>query len=116
MTRRVYKTLLIIALIICTVLFAKEISLSPRLFPHVDKVAHFAVFFTLAFISHHAFNFKLWLHLALLAVYGAGIEWMQHTLPYRQASTADFIADIAGALCYFALYYLWDYWRRGRHA
>lgn len=115
MTRRVYKTLLIIALIIFTLL-AKEATFSPKLFLHFDKVAHFAVFFVLAFISHHAFNFKFWVHFLLLSLYGAGIEWMQLTLPNRVASTTDFIADIAGALSYFALYYLWDYLRRGRHA
>ncbi|WP_185745621.1 VanZ family protein [Pseudoalteromonas sp. J010] len=115
MTRRVYKTLLIISLIICTVLFAKEVSLSPRLFPHVDKVAHFGVFFILAFISHHAFKFKVWFHLLLLSLYGAGIEWMQDSLPYRQASTADFIADVAGAVSYFVLFYFWARWRKKQH-
>ncbi|AUJ71366.1 VanZ like family protein [Pseudoalteromonas sp. NC201] len=114
-TRRVYKALLIISLIICTVLFAKEISLSPKLFPNIDKVAHFGVFFVLAFISHHAFKVKVWTHIVLLSLYGAGIEWMQHSLPYRQASTADFFADLAGAVSYFVLFYIWASWRNRKH-
>ncbi|WP_440054993.1 VanZ family protein [Pseudoalteromonas sp. T1lg65] len=116
MTRRIYKALLLVSLILFTVLFAREINLSAsKLFPHVDKVGHFAVFAILAFISHHAFKAPVWLHLILLSGYGIAIELMQHTLPYRQASFADFIADVAGALGYFVSFYFYSLWRQRSH-
>ncbi|WP_171044998.1 VanZ family protein [Pseudoalteromonas rubra] len=111
MARRLYQCLLLLSLAVCTFLFAKEIQTNQIVrFEHADKVAHFGVFFILAFFSHHAFRFKIWFHLVLLTLYGAGIEWMQDSLPYRQASWGDFMADLAGAISYFAAY--WIYCRK----
>lgn len=107
MTRRVYQFLFLASLIICTALFIKEVKTNLVLFAHVDKVVHFIIFFGLAFILHHAFRLPVWLHLVLLAFYGASIEVLQSFVPYRQASFADFVADMAGAIVYFAGYYGW---------
>ncbi|KZN68530.1 VanZ family protein [Pseudoalteromonas luteoviolacea] len=106
MTRRVYQTLLLLFLIAITYLFAKEVQVQGIQIPHLDKIAHFVVFFVLAFFSCHAFKFKPWFHMILLTSYGACVEWMQSTLPYRQASLGDFIADVLGALSYFILLWL----------
>ncbi|MEO2267137.1 VanZ family protein [Pseudoalteromonas pernae] len=109
MTRRVYQGLFLVSLIICTVLFAKEVKgAAVNLFPHVDKVAHFGIFFILAFIMDKAFKIPLVAQIVLLCAYGAAIEWMQDMLPYRQASVGDFIADASGAASYFVLHYLWQ--------
>ncbi len=87
-----------------TFLFAKEIKGGvTNLFPHVDKVAHFGIFFILAIIMDRAFKLPLYVQILLLAGYGASIEIMQGTLPYRQASLGDFFADFAGAASYFIL-------------
>ena len=109
MTRRVYQGLFLVTLVVCTVLFAKEVKVAAvNLFPHVDKVAHFGIFFILAFIMDKAFKLPLVVQIILLCLYGAAIEWMQNMLPHRQASMGDFIADAAGAASYFVLHYLWQ--------
>lgn len=101
MTRRVYQGIFLICIIFFTFLFAKEIKGAASLFPHVDKVAHFGIFFLLGLVMDKAFKFPLYMQILLLAGYGASIEIMQDTLPYRQASLGDFFADFAGAASYF---------------
>ena len=104
MTRRVYQAIFLISIVAFTFLFAKEVKGSVvNLFPHVDKVAHFGIFFILAIIMDKAFKLPLYAQILLLAGYGAAIEIMQDALPYRQASIADFIADFAGAASYFII-------------
>ena len=115
MTRRIYQALLILTLSVCTFLFAKEIQHSGIRFEHADKIAHFGIFFVLAFITHHATRFPIWLQLCLLTGYGIGIEYMQDSLPYRQASIGDFIADVAGAASYYVSYFVWREWQNKRH-
>ncbi len=101
MTRRVYQVLFLVSIVGFTFLFAKEIKGVGNLFPHVDKVAHFAIFFVLAMVMDKAFKLPLVVQVLLLAGYGAAIEFMQDMLPYRQASFADFVADFIGASSYF---------------
>lgn len=103
MTRRVYQAIFLICIVAFTFLFAKEIKGAASLFPHVDKVAHFGIFFILAAIMDKAFKLPLFTQIFLLAGYGAAIEIMQDSLPYRQASVGDFIADFIGAASYFLL-------------
>ena len=104
MTRRVYQAVFLISIVVFTLLFAKEIKGGvTNLFPHVDKVAHFGIFFILAIIMDKAFKLPLYTQVLLLAGYGAAIEIMQDALPYRQASLGDFVADFAGAATYFLL-------------
>lgn len=67
-------------------------------FPHFDKVGHFGAFAVLGALLSKAFpSMKLIRVVALLALFGALIELLQHFTSYRTASVADFIADIAGA-------------------
>lgn len=96
-----YQAIFLISIAIFTFLFAKEVKGAANLFPHIDKVAHFGIFFVLAIIMDKAFKLPLYSQILLLALYGAGIEIMQDSLPYRQASFADFVADFAGAASYF---------------
>ena len=97
MTRRIYQIIFLVSIIGFTILFAKEIKGVSNLFPHVDKVAHFGIFFVLAMVMDKAFKLPLIVHILLLAGYGAAIEFLQDMLPYRQASVADFVADFIGA-------------------
>ncbi|MBU2969402.1 VanZ family protein [Pseudoalteromonas sp. C2R02] len=108
MTRRLYQALFLAVLIACTALFAKEVKNVAILFPHIDKVAHFSIFVVLAGIMHRAFKAPIWVHILLLASYGAGIEMMQSTLPHRQGSFPDFVADLLGAIFYFTSYWIWQ--------
>lgn len=111
MTRRVYQVVLFLTLAVCTFLFAKEVQHSGIRFEHADKVAHFGIFFVLAFFTHHATRLPIWIQLCLLTGYGVGIEYMQDSLPYRQASIGDFIADFLGAASYYLGYMAWHSWR-----
>ncbi|KZN51435.1 VanZ family protein [Pseudoalteromonas luteoviolacea] len=116
MTRKLYRALLLLFLIVVTYLFAKEVNNHTIRIAHLDKVVHFGVFFALAFFSHRAFKFKIWFHMILLTSYGAAVEWMQSTLPYRQASLGDFIADVSGAMSYFIAIWLLDKYKQRRAA
>ena len=65
-------------------------------FPHFDKVAHFGVFAVLGALLARAYpSMRLLRVIALLALYGALIELLQHLTSYRTASLADFAADVA---------------------
>ncbi|MBE0365048.1 hypothetical protein PULV_a3357 [Pseudoalteromonas ulvae UL12] len=107
MSRRVYQLVFFIAVLSFTALFAKEVKGGIMLFPHIDKVAHFGIFFILAGLLAHAIKAPIWVYILVLASYGGIVEIMQHNLPHRQASVADFIADTLGALSYFAASYCW---------
>ncbi len=115
MTRRVYQALFLLSIVAFTFLFAKEIKGAANLFPHVDKVAHFGIFFILAVVMDKAFKIPLWLQVLALAGYGAAIEVMQDMLPYRQASFADFVADFAGAASYFIFKLTFHIGRKSRN-
>ncbi|ATC95967.1 VanZ family protein [Pseudoalteromonas tunicata] len=108
MSRRIYQILFFIAVLVFTALFAKEIKSGIILFPHIDKVAHFGIFFILAALLSHAFKAPIWVYVLILAAYGGAVEIMQDTLPHRQASLGDFIADTLGAISYFIVFMLWQ--------
>lgn len=72
-------------------------------FEHADKIAHFGLFFILAGSLHLAFRPRVWLGLLLLLIYGVTIEIVQHHVPGRGADVWDVVADMAGALTFYAL-------------
>lgn len=114
-TRRVYQVIFLASIVAFTFLFAKEVKGGvANLFPHVDKVAHFGIFFILAIIMDRAFKLPLYTQILILAGYGAAIEIMQDSLPYRHASLGDFLADFAGAASYFLLKVILTY-RQKKH-
>lgn len=113
MTRRVYQVLLIACLIGFTALFAKEIRAAINAYPHFDKVAHFGVFFILAFIMDRAIKLPVLVHIFLLGCYGTAIEFMQYFIPARDASILDLTADVAGGVAYFVMSYLFTrFWKK----
>jgi VanZ family protein len=73
-----------------------------------DKVVHFLMFLPFPILSYFAFPMrtrKAWHSLLLTAfilavgsVFAAGTEFIQDFIPYREADTADFMADFLG-LC-----------------
>lgn len=107
MSRRIYQALFIVFIIACSLLFFKEVKSSLVSISHIDKVAHFAVFFVLTGFLKRAVKAPVWLYIVVLSVYGAGVEYVQGMLPHRQASFADFIADFAGIVCYLFVSALW---------
>ena len=68
------------------------------LFPHIDKLEHFAAYFAVAGLAVPAFRNAL-LAFALAALWGAGVEVLQATVAAdRDASVLDAAANTAGAL------------------
>lgn len=108
MTRRLYQALFLAILIACTALFAKEVKDITQLFPHIDKVGHFGMFFILTGVMHHAIKAPIWVYALLLISYAGSIEIMQSYLPSRVGSLSDFIADLLGAIFYFTSYWIWQ--------
>ena len=72
-------------------------------FPHADKIGHFIAFGGLTMLFDLGFNTSTRRTLLLALVYGAAIELIQGSLPAREASVGDLIADMAGSLSYFLL-------------
>ena len=107
MNRHIYQALFVVIIIACSLLFFKEVKASVTSIAHIDKVAHFGVFFLLTAFFKRAFKASFWVYIVILAAYGAGVEYIQGTLPHRQASFADFVADVAGVICYLSLNTLW---------
>ncbi len=75
----------------------------------MDKLGHLGSFFCLALLTHLAFEPKWYSLAGILASYALFIELVQSRLPYRSASSADFIADMVGVLLFY--FGLWLYRR-----
>jgi VanZ family protein len=77
----------------------------------VRKLAHVALFFTLAFFALNVVRHWRWQYLAawvFASVYGMTDEWHQLYVPGRSGKVGDVIIDAAGALILIAVVYLWD--------
>lgn len=107
MSRRIYQVLFTVIIIVCTALFFKEVKSSVAGIPHLDKFAHFGVFFVLTAFLKRAFNAPFWVYIIILSAYGAGVEYIQGMLPHRSASFADFIADVLGVISYLIFNLVW---------
>lgn len=107
MNNKLYQFLFVAAVVFFSYSFMAEVKASLQIFPHIDKVVHFAIFFVLAAIMHRAFNIPVTAHLVLLVIYGGSIELLQSFTPKRQASWLDLLADSLGAVAYFAIYFAW---------
>ena len=74
--------------------------------PPWDKVAHFLYYGTMALLlAHGAGRRWLWIPLVLVPVMGAADEWHQMSVPGREASFFDWLADVAGASVAVYAYY-----------
>lgn len=83
---------------------------------HADKLLHAGTFLLLAFLADAGWPERNigWRPLALLALYGAGIEIAQQFVPNRLMSAGDLIANLAGLALYARLISPWL--RRGKAA
>ncbi len=102
-----FRALLAIALLLTT-----WATLTPSPVPLAggsDKLAHAATFVLLAWLADAAWPARRprWTALLLLALYGGGIELIQGTVPNREPSLADLIANIAGLAGYSFLIGPW---------
>lgn len=73
--------------------------------PHADKLVHFTLFLVLAFLwirarryfNQHTTRNALLIILALCALYGGTLEWLQSQLgSNRMSDLKDWIADVLG--------------------
>lgn len=106
-SRRIYQALFLVIIVVCSLLFFKEVKSTVSSITHIDKLAHFAVFFVLTGFLKRAFKAPFWLYILILASYGAGVEYVQGMIPHREASFADFVADVAGIVSYLIISHFW---------
>lgn len=83
-----------------------------------DKLNHVAAFLVLAALAEAGWPGRAALpwRLALVLVYGLGIELVQGLLAYRQASALDFAADALGVGLWHALRVVAKQWTTGSNA
>ncbi|ABO24760.1 VanZ family protein [Shewanella loihica] len=103
-----FKIALLLAIIVISYLVFSRPNY-PQVIPHMDKLGHLGSFFCLALLTHLAFEPKWYSLAGILAGYALFIELVQSRLPYRSASSADFIADMVGVLLFY--FGLWLYRR-----
>ena len=71
---------------------------------YADKIQHAFIFMVLALIGLTAYWPKKWVLLVGLILFGLAVEFLQSALTLtRQASSADWLADIVGLVIAFGL-------------
>ncbi|MGI2258952.1 VanZ family protein [Shewanella sp. GXUN23E] len=102
---RVFQIALLAAFLVVSYLVFSKPSY-PQGIPNLDKVGHFGSFLLLSWLTFEAFRLRWFLLVPLMALYAFGIELVQSFLPYRSASFADFVADMAGVAIFYLLAWL----------
>lgn len=75
----------------------------PEIFPHIDKIAHFSIFFLMTsflMIGRLKKNYAL----IFCILYALFVETVQTILNYRTGSIFDFVSDILGVT--FAIFFI----------
>ncbi|WP_345333823.1 VanZ family protein [Ferrimonas pelagia] len=109
--RRIGRSLLVLGLLVVSYLVFSQPGYGQP-FPHFDKVGHFGAFFGLAALLQWATNSHIGLQLIGLLGYGILIELIQTQLPYRHGNVADVIADMAGAVSFYLLLWIFRKWQQ----
>lgn len=113
MSQAFYRFLCLVFLIIATAGFMAELSGNPIKsgFAHMDKVAHFGIFFVLSGLVWKGFRPTCWKIVLLMAFYGVLVEVVQENYTQRNGDFWDWLADMAGVLAFFLIRKLWHLWR-----
>jgi len=83
----------------------------PEIFPHIDKIAHFSIFFLMTFfliIGRLKKNYAL----IFCILYALLTEIIQTFLNYRTGSIFDFVSDILGIT--FAIFFIFFLEKRAK--
>ena len=92
-----------ILFLISLYLFFAPFNDDPEIFPHLDKIVHFSIFFLMTFfliVGRLKRNYAL----IFCIIYALFIEIVQTFLNYRTGSIFDFISDILGVT--FAIFFI----------
>ena len=103
MSPTVFRVLFFVATCVATFGFFMELKAGGGGFAHKDKIVHILVFFTLTWLYCKGFSCTLIKVIFIAATYGAAIEILQGEFFGREASFADWVADMLGALGAFYL-------------
>lgn len=91
-----------------------------KLVPHLDKVAHFGLFFLFSAFAYgwlresnkrFSKSMSVCIILLLTAIYGGLIEWLQGAYFARSADVWDWVADVVGGILGIICYPLLHKWR-----
>lgn len=85
-------------LLIPTDIFPVWLDLAFQRYPHLDKLLHAGLFFSVVLLLHWSTHVKRRYLMAFAIIAGAATEVSQHFVEGRSASLHDFLADTSGAL------------------
>ena len=101
---RLLKPVFWLLLAITTFLMLIELKPQAAGYIYADKLQHIVVFFMLTLIGLYAYPFKKWVVITGLILFGLLIELSQSAFTLsRQASLADWIADVIGLILALSL-------------
>lgn len=103
---KVCRPLLILALLICSWGFLKDVSGVPSQWVPNDKVMHHLIFLVLMLLWQASFPNRVALGIFVMALYGGLVEIAQATLTNRMGDWWDWLADLSGVA---AAWLLWRY-------
>lgn len=117
--RFIFLIIWITVIFILSILPTKNLS-TPITIPHLDKVAHWGMFFIFAIFSYEWIHYSLHIrkrHIILIiilstTIYGGIIEWLQEAYFFRTADFYDWLADIFGSICGIFSYPILSKWRQ----
>ena len=94
---------------------AEEVVDVPFLTPPLDKVAHFTYYGVMAVLTSYAVGVRwLWVPIFLVPIVGVLDEWHQSFISGRDASAADWIADLVGTVVIVYAYRVWALRKAGQ--
>lgn len=93
------KAIFVLYLLVLTYLSVQKPGGSPPPFEHFDKLLHFGAYFVGFILGQLSLGTKNLL--IVLTIYGVGIEILQGTLSYRDASFLDLVFNTLGWLVGF---------------
>ncbi|WP_159083954.1 VanZ family protein [Saccharobesus litoralis] len=111
-----YLAYLACAIIVFTVLFLRTVPQVANGIPHLDKIAHFGIFFILTFLAYRALKDYFLIACAAIVAYGGLIEIAQSFVPHRSGSWLDFAADVMGVIVFIGALELFKWQKNQRLA
>jgi len=91
----------------------------PSSIPGLDKLGHFGAYFllslflvrTFAHCTHWVRSGWFWVTISICTGYGLSLEWVQISIPGREATMGDVIANCIGIVLGCGAYGWWKKWQ-----